>query len=131
MLSPIPRRILRDTLTLSVPTGFDRYQNPVFNSQQTTSYTVHNVHLQADNSTHRTAQNTEVTLRGVLFIDGRYSTPSLDYWALQEAVQAAGGVMTCTITDKRGNASGPYNVLVVDGLPDDEDNLHHWELGLV
>ena len=123
MLSPIPRRILRDTLTLTVPGGFDRYQNPT----DPTVYTVKNVHLQADNSTHKTPQNTEVTLRGVLFVDARYSTPALDYWALQ----AAGGVMTCTVTDRRGGTTGPYEVQVVDGLPDDEANLHHWELGLV
>lgn len=127
MLSPIPRRILRDTLTLTVPGGFDRYQNPT----DPTVYTVQNVHLQADNSTHKTPQNTEVTLRGVLFVDARYSTPHLDFWALQAAVQAAGGVMTCSVTDRRGNTTGPYEVQVVDGLPDDEANLHHWELGLV
>lgn len=127
MLAPIPRRILRDTLTLIVPGGVDRYQN----AQNATTYTVKNVHVQSDNSTHKTAQNTEVTLRGILFVDTRYSTPTLDYWALQEAAQAAGGVMTCTITDKYGGVTGPYEVQVVDGLPDDEDNLHHWELGLV
>lgn len=127
MLSTIPRKILRDTVTLSVPGGFDRYQNPV----DVATYTVANVHLQSDNSTHKTAQNTEVTLRGVLFVDARISSPALDYWALQEAVQAAGGVMTCTVTDKRGSVTGPYTVAVVDALPDDEDNLHHWELGLV
>lgn len=127
MLSPIPRRILRDTLTLYVPSGVDRYQKPL----DPTVYTVANVHLQSDNSTHKTAQNTEVTLRGVLFVDTRYSTPTLDYWALQEAAQAAGGIMTCTVTDKRGGVTGPYTVAVVDGLPDDEDNLHHWELGLI
>ena len=127
MLSPIPRRILRDTATFSVPGGVDRYQKPT----DPTTYTVANVHLQSDNSTHKTATNTEVTLRGVLFVDARYSTPALDFWALQEAAQAAGGVMTCTVTDRRGNVTGPYSVLVVDGLPDDEANLHHWELGLV
>lgn len=127
MLSPIPRRILRDTLTLSVPSGFDRYQKPL----DPTVYTVSNVHLQSDNSTHKSAQNTEVVLRGVLFVDSRYSTPKLDYWALQTATQQAGGVMTCTVTDKRGGVTGPYTVEVIDGLPDDEDNLHHWELGLV
>lgn len=127
MLSPIPRRILRDTATFSVPAGFDRYQQPL----NPTTYTVSNVHIQSDNSTHKTAQNTEVTLRGVLFVDARYSTPKLDYTALQEAAQAAGGVMTVTVTDKRGSSTGPYTVLVVDALPDDEDNVHHYELGLV
>lgn len=127
MLSPIPRRILRDTATFSVPSGFDRYQKPL----DPTTYTVHNVHIQNDNRTRKTADNTEVTLSGVLFVDARYSTPSLDFDALQRATQAAGGVMTCTVTNRRGGTSGPFTVLVTDGLPDDEDNLHHWELGLV
>lgn len=127
MLSPIPRRILKETAVFSVPAGFDRYQNPL----NPTEYSVSNVHIQADNSTHKTAQNTEVTLRGILFVDERYSTPRLNYEALQETAQAAGGVMTVVVTDKRGNPTGPFSVLVVDALPDDEDNIHHWELGLV
>ena len=127
MLSPIPRRILRDTAVFSVPSGFDRYQNPV----SPPTYTVENVHIQADNSTHKTAQNTEVTLRGILFVDARYSSPKLDYVALQESAQAVGGVMAVTVTDKHGSSTGPYTVLVVDALPDDEDNLHHYERGLV
>lgn len=127
MLSPIPRRILRSSATFSVPAGFDRYQNPTAPA----TYTVKNVHLQADNSTHKTVQNTEVTLRGILFIDARYSTPQLNYEALQEAAQAAGGVMTVTVQDRRGKTSPPYTVLVIDALSDDEDNLHHYELGLV
>lgn len=126
MLSPIPRRILKDTVAVFVPSGFDRYQNPTG-----TTYTVNNVHIQADNSTHRTTQNTEVTLRGILFVDGHYSTPQLDFWALQRSAQEAGGQITVTVTNHRGAETGPYTVAVVEGLPDDEDNLHHWELGLV
>lgn len=114
-------------MTLSVPGGFDRYQRPIDPAE----YVVKNVHLQSDNSTRRTANNTEVVLRGVLFVDWRYSNPPLDYWALQTAAQEAGGVMTCTVTDRRGGVTGPYTVEVIDGLPDDEANLHHWELGLV
>lgn len=127
MLTPIPRRILRDTLTLSVPSGFDRYQKPL----APTEYVVHNVHIQADNRTRKGANNTEVTLTGVIFVDARYSTPALDYEALQEATQAAGGVMTCTVTNRHGGTSGPFTVAVVDALPDDEDNTHHYEIGVV
>lgn len=127
MLSPIPRKILRDTVTFSVPAGFDRYQKPL----EQVTYTVTDVHLQADNSTIKRSDNTEVQLRGVLFIDARRSKPSIDLEELQAAVQAAGGMITCTVTNKRGKESGPYTVLTVDGLPDDEDNLHHWELGLI
>ena len=126
MLTPIPRRILRDTLTLYVPTGFDRYQKPT-----ETAYTVHNVHLQANNETRKTADNTEVVLRGILFVDARLSTPALDYEALQESAQLAGGVMRAVVSGRGGRTMGPFSVLVVDGLPDDEGALHHWELGLV
>lgn len=127
MLSPIPRRILRDTLSLDVPSGFDGYQSPV----DVTTYTVTNVHFQGDNSTHKTANNTEVTLRGIIFVDAHHSTPSLDYETLQSTVQALGGQMTCSITTRRGTTLGPFSVAVVEALPDDEDNLHHWEIGVV
>ena len=126
MLSPIPRSILRDTLELYVPTGIDRYQNPVVKT-----YTVENVHIQSDNRTHKTADNTEVSLTGIIYIDARRSEPALDYWELQRQAHAAGGVMTCKVTGRAGGVSGPYTILVVDGLPDDEDNLHHWEIGVV
>lgn len=127
MLSPIPRRILRDKMTLSVPAGFDRYQKPLTPA----TYEVECVHLQSDNTTRKTADNTEVTLNGIIFVDARYSTPALDYDALQASVQALGGVMTCTVESRRGSVSGPHTILVVDNLPDDEGNLHHWELGVV
>lgn len=127
MLSPIPRKILRDTLTLHVPTGIDRYQQPTGEK----TYVVQNVHLQSDNITKKTSDNTEVTLSGIIFIDARHSTPALDYEALQNAAHAAGSYMTCEITNKRGGISGPFSVMIVNGLPDDEDNLHHWEIGVV
>lgn len=126
MLSPIPRSILRDTLTLYVPKGFDRYQKALAPD----IYTVQNVHIQMDNHTIKRTDNTEVTLKGIIFIDGRLSAPRLDYEALQESAHAVGGVMTCKVTDKRGRTSGEYTVLTIDGLPDDEDNLHHWEIGV-
>ena len=128
MLSPIPRRILQDTLTLNVPTAFDRYQTPTLPESP---YVVKNVHFQGDNKTKLTTGNSEVTLAGTIFIDSRYSKPALDYEALQEAAQAAGGEMTATITGKHGGTMGPFRVVIVDGLPDDEDNLHHWEIGVV
>ena len=124
MLTPIPRRILRDTMTLTVPSGFDRYQAPTGSR----TYVIRNVHFQGDNITRKTTDNTEVQLRGTIWIDARYSFPKLDYEALQDATQAAGGVMTCTIKGPHGNVSRPMTILTVDGLPDDEDNLHHWEL---
>ena len=125
MLTPIPRRILRDSAVFHVPTGVDRYQTPT-----TEDVAIECVHIQADNSIRKTPNNTEVTLRATLFVDARYSKPHVDLWGLQEAAQAAGGVMTCTVTTKYNAVLGPLTVAVVEPLPDDEGNLHHYEIGL-
>lgn len=125
-LRPIPRRMLTDTVAVFVPTGIDRYQQP-----SGTTYTIAHVHIQNTNETRKTADNTEVTLRSLLFIDGRYSTPRLDMLALQESAQRAEQYMTLTVTDKRRNVTGPYTVQTVDAVPDERGNIHHYELGLV
>lgn len=127
MLRPIPQRILQSKATFKVPGGVDRYQKPTGE----TTYVVSKVHLQNDNSTVHTATNEEVTLRGILFVDARLSTPVLDYTALQEAAQAAGSTMTVTVTDKRGRTTPVMSVVTVDALPDDEDNIHHYEIGVI
>lgn len=130
MLSTIPPSILKDTLILYVPTVFDRYQEP-----QNVIYTVNHVHIQADNktvniNTQSGGMNTEVTLKGMIFVDARLSSPKLDFEALQEQAQAAGGVCTCHVKNRAGKLSRLFTVQTVDGLPDDDDNLHHWELGV-
>ena len=122
-----PRRIFRDTLILSVPGSFDRYQAP----QEIGIYTIANVHVQSDNETVKTGDNTEVRLKGKCWVYPVYSTPNLDLEALQESAQAAGGVMTCKVVNKAGRTSGPYTVLTVNSYPDDEDNLHHYMLELI
>jgi hypothetical protein len=126
MLSPIPARILKDTASFFVPESFDRYQNPTGET-----YTVERVHLQPENHTRKTTDNTEVTLTAVMFVYARRSAPALDFWALQTSAQEAGGQMTVTVASRSGAVTGPYTVAMVDRLPDDEGNLHHWELGLV
>ena len=122
-----PCRIFRDTLILHVPVGFDRYQKPV----NATDYTIKNVHVQSDNSTRKTADNTEVTLRGKCWYYPVYSRPLVDLEALQAQTQAAGGVMTCDVLNKAGKQTGPFTILTVNSYPDDEDNLHHVMLELV
>jgi hypothetical protein len=34
------------------------------------------------------------------------------------------------VTSPAGRVSGPYTLKIIDALPDDEDNLHHYELGV-
>ena len=110
MLTPIPRRILRDSVVFHVPTGVDRYQTPT-----TEDVTIECVHIQADNSVRKTPNNTEVTLRATLFVDARYSKPHVDLWGLQEAAQAAGSVLTCTVTTKYGPIKTDYMLFIAAG----------------
>ena len=126
-LAPIPSRMLHDTVILKVVTGMDRYQNKTYDE-----YTISNVHLQSNNDTIKRANDTEVQLKGILFVDARKSLPALDLNALQEESLKNGDTMRAIVTDASGNDAGEYAVLVVDSLPDvPATRVHHYELGLV
>ena len=120
MLKPIPSKILKTTATVKVCTGVDRYQN-----QTETTYTVKKVHLQPTNEIRKTANNTDCTLRAILFVDARISTPAIDWGGLLRAAHQIGGDMRVVV---RGVE---YTVMGTDDLRDDTDNLHHWEISLV
>ena len=112
-------------MLLSIPSAYDRWQEP------TSSVTeIAHVHVQPTDKTMLSATNDEVKLSGIIFVDAKYSTPAVDFEALQQAAQAAGGVLQCSIRTRRGTVIGPMNILDVEALPDDEANLHHWELGV-
>ena len=119
MLRPIPPRILRSTATVEVCTGTDMYQNQTY-----TTYTVKRVHLQPTERIAKSRENTDLQLTGVLFVDVRISSPALDWRALLEQAHDVGGDMRVTI---RGVT---YTVAAADGLRDDTDRLHHWEIQL-
>ena len=126
-LTPIPARMLHDSAVIRVVTGMDRYENKTYRE-----YRVNHVHLQTDINVLKAPNDTEVQLRGVLFVDSRRSTPALDYTALQNQSLAAGDTMRCVVYDASGKQTGDYAVMVVDGLPDvPATRVHHWELGLV
>ena len=118
MLKPIPAKIMRSTATVKACTGLDRYQNPT-----TTDYTVKKVHLQPTNEIRKSADNTERTLRSILFADTR-SVPNLDWWALFETAHEKGGDVKVTVRNVE------YTVFSVDELRDNTDLFHHWEIGL-
>lgn len=126
-LAPIPARMLHDTVTFKVVKGIDRYQNKTYDE-----YKVTNVHLQSSNDVVKKDLDTEVQLKGVLFVDARRSLPVLDLYALQQESLLNGDTMRAVVTDASGNETGDYAVLLVDDLPDVPANRrHHWELGLV
>lgn len=120
MLRPIPAKILRSTATVKVCTSTDLYQNQVY-----TTYTVKRVHLQPTEKIVKSTTNTDLQLSGILFVDARISSPSLDWRALLDAAHDRGGDMRVTV---RGVT---YTVATADGLRDDTDRLHHWEIGVI
>ncbi len=120
MLRPIPAKILRSTATVKACTELDRYQNPTYQE-----YTVKKVHLQPTNEIRKTADNTDCTLRSILFVDKRHSTPTIDWWGLFNEAHSIGGDVKVVV---RGEE---YTVFSVDALRDDTDCLHHWEIGLI
>lgn len=119
MLPPIPERILRSTATVKVCTGVDEYQNQTY-----TTYTVHHVHIQPEERITKTVGNTQIQLTGILYVDLRHSFPALDWRKLLQQAHDKGGDMRVII---RGVE---YTVATADGLRDDTDTLHHWEIGV-
>ena len=121
MLSPIPERILKSTATVKVCTAVDEYQNQTYG----TTYTVNHVHLQPEEHITKMVGDTQRQLNGILFVDLRHSSPALDWRALLQQAHDVGGDMRVVI---RGVE---YTVVSADGLRDDSDTLHHWEIGVV
>jgi hypothetical protein len=60
----------------------------------------------------------------VLFVDVRHSSPALNWAALLHDAHELGGDVRVVV---RGIE---YTVATADGLRDDTDKLHHWEIGL-
>jgi hypothetical protein len=120
MLKPIPAKILRSTATVRVCTAIDTYQNQVY-----TEYTVNRVHLQPTERIVKSTDNTDQQLSGILFVDVRHSSPALNWAALLHDAHSLGGDMRVVV---RGIE---YTVMMADGLRDDTDKLHHWEISLL
>ena len=119
MLKPIPSKILRSTATVEVCSGTDLYQHQTYDT-----YTVEHVHIQPTERIVKTPDNTDLQLSSILFVDVRHSSPELDWRALLEQAHSRGGDMRVTV---RGVT---YTVAACDGLRDDSDRLHHWEISL-
>lgn len=120
MLRPIPARILRSTATVKVCNGTDMYQNQTY-----TTYIVNHVHLQPEERIIKGIDDTDQHLTSTLFVDARHSKPDLNWRALLQQAHDLGGDMRVIV---RGTE---YTVVTADGLRDDTDMLHHWEIGVV
>lgn len=118
MLRPIPAKILRSTALVEVCTSTDAYQNQTYGE----SYTVKRVHLQPTERIVKTTDNTDQQLSGILFVDARLSKPALDWRALLQKAHDNAGDLRVTVRGVK------YTVAACDGLRDDTDRLHHWEI---
>lgn len=126
MLRPIPSVMLKDTAIFHVPISMDKYQKPVYED-----FTIKNVHIQPTNSTKKNANNEEVVLRAILFVDGRRSKPDVDYLNWLRLAENVGANITVDVTGCTGQ-SMTYTVETVDALPDvPATRVHHTEIGLV
>ena len=126
MLSPIPSVMLKDSAVFHVPVSVDEYQKPVYEH-----FPVSHVHIQNSNAVKHTVTNEEVTLRAILFVDAKRSSPAYDYMALMAQAEAVGSELTVTVTEAGGN-SAEYTVELVDAVPDvPAIRTHHTEIGLV
>jgi hypothetical protein len=120
MFPPIPRQLLSETATVLACTGTDKWKE-----QTTASYTISRVHLQDSNAVRKTAENTEVVLRAILYVDARRSAPAFDWRSVLRTAKAAGGDVKVTVDGVT------YTVETVDALPDDRGRLHHYEVGMI
>ena len=126
-LAPIPSRMLHDKVIFKVLEYMDRYQKKIYKE-----YPVNNVHLQSTSDVLKRANDTEVQLKGILFIDGRKSTPQLNLYELQRQSLERGDTMRAIVFDCAGNMVDDFAVIQVDGEPDvPATRLHHWEISLI
>lgn len=122
MLRPIPARVMTHSAVLMVPTAVDvdrvvTYGDPI---------TLTRVCIQPTNETRKTAENTEVLLRAILFFDARLSRPAGTNWdALKVQADAAGSDLKVTYGGQT------YTVQSVNSCIDDTGNLHHVEVGMI
>ena len=119
-MRPIPQRIMRSTADVEWCYGTDVYQN-----QLTMQETVKNVHLQPTSAIIKTKDNTDCQLRSMLFVDAKISKPLIDWEKLLADAHDVGGDVRVTV---RGVT---YTLMTVDALRGKNDELHHYELGLV
>lgn len=126
MLAPIPSVLLTSKAVFHLPVSMDDYQKPVYEDIE-----VSHVHIQNGNQLKPSAQNEQYTLKAILFVDGRRSTPNLDYMSLMAASEAVGAAMTVRVIEPSG-VEANYTIEYVDALPDvPATRTHHYEIGLV
>ena len=120
MLRPIPSILLNQMGVLHIPTNINAFQAVEYNDVE-----LNKIHLQDTNVLKVTADNQEIMLKSILFIDCRLSSPQFDYSQLMSQAETLGTSLRITINGLE------YNILTVDAIPNVPSGIHHYELGLV
>lgn len=119
MFRPISTKIMKSTVTVKVCCGVDTWRNQLYET-----YQVEKVFMQPGQRIVKTVNGTERQIHGLLFVDPQISTPALNWKALLDKAQKAGGDMRVILRDVE------YTVLTVDACRDFGDLFHHWEIGV-
>lgn len=120
MITTIPAQMLKDSVSVFVPSGVDAWGKP---TQET--YTQTRVHLQEVSTFQRSTADMQAEYKATLFVDARLSRPFLDWGALQTAAEAAGYQITLRV------GAAVYTVKHVDSVHNDMGGLHHYEVGCI
>lgn len=120
MITTIPAQMLKDSVTVFVPSGVDAWGKP---TQET--YTQTRVHLQDVSTFQRSTADMQAEYRATLFVDARLSRPFLDWGSLQATAEAAGYQITLRV------GAAVYTAKHVDSVHDDMGGLHHYEVGCI
>ena len=115
-----PKHIYGMTVTFHVATGIDRWSAVTW-----TDYTITGVNVQPSHDTARTKDNTEVSMKAIIFIDSAYSNPFLSLVALQHQSESAGHQMKVTF------GSDEMTVAAVEPIWDEFCKLDHYEVGCI
>jgi hypothetical protein len=115
-----PKHIYGMTVTFHVATGIDRWSAVTW-----TDYPISGVNVQPSHDTARTKDNTEVSLKAIVFVDSAYSNPFLSLLALQNQSEANGHQMKVTW------AGSDMTVASVEPIYDEFCRLDHFEVGCI
>lgn len=124
-MRPLPLQMLRHSATLTVPDSVTGWHAP--DGSHTAALSRIHVQLtRAMDTTGGYQADMDVKPRAELWYDCHLSTPrGIDFIGLQRDAEAVGGHLRVT-------AGGvDYRVSLVDLLPDDRGNPHHYRLELI
>lgn len=117
MVRKPPKHVYGMECTFHVASDIDKWS-----AVQWTDYAINGVNVQPAHDTTRTKDNTEVSVKAVIFIDSAYSNPFYSLLTLQKESESHGHQMTVTWGGET------MTVATVEPLYDEFCRLDHFEV---